>query len=598
MKKEGKTDKVQFYNIFGYVWKKIPVLIIFIILLSAIEALLPAAQTLLIAGCIDSILLGKKGVTSNFPQLYLFVALLAMTQLCHITIPSINGLLTEMGKRKLDVFLKEDMVRKFGRLDFMYIEDDKNKEFLDRVMREPGEHFVSITLNMIGVVRLCVTIVSIFLVVASTSIISGVVIAVVCVPFYKIALRTGKDNYSLFREEEAVRRKYRYLLDVLLGREEAEERNLFGYTEAIRKKLEALYQKNFEIEKKIQNRTFINLKSGSIITLFLAILILLLLLLPFLNGKLTSGLLIALTTAVLNLVQTMSWELSESIFLLAAASEYSRDIYRFFSMWEKEGASDKPGERRGIDIKSIEFRHVTFRYPGTDTDVLKDCSFVLKKEHTYAFVGENGAGKSTIVKLLLGFYNQYTGDILINGKELKEYPYRDIKAAFSVMSQSFAKYSISIRENIRLGNMEEEDEGKILESIRNAGLEEKVNSLEKGIDTVLGFDERDAAELSLGQWQRLVLARMMYSNAPVCILDEPTAAIDPVQESNIYRLFQKMSNGNFTIVITHRLGAAKIADHILVISDGHVAEQGNHEALVEGRGRYYDMYQSQGSWYE
>lgn len=316
MKKEGKTDKVQFYNIFGYVWKKIPVLIIFIILLSAIEALLPAAQTLLIAGCIDSILLGKKGVTSNFPQLYLLIALLAMTQLCHITIPSINGLLTEMGKRKLDVFLKEDMVRKFGRLDFMYIEDDKNKEFLDRVMREPGEHFVSITLNMIGVVRLCVTIVSIFLVVASTSIISGVVIAVVCVPFYKIALRTGKDNYSLFREEEAVRRKYRYLLDVLLGREEAEERNLFGYTEAIRKKLEALYQKNFEIEKKIQNRTFINLKSGSIITLFLAILILLL---PFLNGKLTSGLLIALTTAVLNLVQTMSWELSESIFLLAAA---------------------------------------------------------------------------------------------------------------------------------------------------------------------------------------------------------------------------------------------------------------------------------------
>lgn len=129
-------------------------------------------------------------------------------------------------------------------------------------------------------------------------------------------------------------------------------------------------------------------------------------------------------------------------------------------MWEKEGASDKPGERRGINIKSIEFRHVTFRYPGTDTDVLKDCSFVLKKEHTYAFVGENGAGKSTIVKLLLGFYNQYTGDILINGKELKEYPYRDIKAAFSVMSQSFAKYSISIRENIRLGNMEKEDEKK------------------------------------------------------------------------------------------------------------------------------------------
>ncbi len=598
MMKEKKAKKDGHYPVFWYVCKKMPVQMAAIIVLSIFEAVLPAMQTLLIANCVDHILRLKDTASGQGHMPYLLIILLVFTQFFQIMIPAVNGFIVDMGKRKLDVFLKEMMIQKCGLLEFAYIEDNENKAFIDRVIREPGDRFLTITMNLIGVVRLVITICSILLIILDASVWVGCVMIAICLPFYKIAMKAGKENYSMFQEEEGVKRGYRYLYEVLCGREDAEERNLYGYSDAIRKKLALLYEKTYRIEKKIQERTFINLKSGSIFTLFLAVFIIGLLLPAFLKGTITSGLFIALTTAVLNLVQTMSWELSEAMFSLAASAEYSRELYRFFSMAEKSGAADAPGKRDGLCIETIEFRHVTFRYPNTETDILKDCSFLMKKGAAYAFVGQNGAGKSTIVKLLLGFYDQYSGEILINGKELREYSYCDIKAAFSVVNQNFARYSISIRDNVKLGSTMRTDETKIREVIRKVGLEEKINSLEKGIDTELGYLGKEATELSLGQWQRLILARMMYSNAPVQILDEPTAAVDPVQESNIYKLFQKMSDNTFTIYITHRLGAARIADQILVVANGTVAERGKHEELIKRKGIYYEMYQSQSSWYE
>ena len=592
----GKNKIPKCYPVFGYVCKKIPVQMATIVLLSAVESMLPALQTLLIADCVNYILKMKQH--SGGQEIYLFIGLLILTQFLQIMVPAINGFCAELGKWKLDVFLKEEMVRKYERLEFAYIEDNQNKEFIDRVMQNPGEHFLSIAMNLIGVVRLGITVISILLIILNVSVWTGCVIIVICIPFYRIALRAGKENYGMYQEEERVQRKYRYLYEVLCGREDAEERNLFRYSKAVREKMAELYRKTYQIEKKIQERTFLNLKSGSIVTLFFAVLIMGLFIPTFLKGKLSAGLFIALITAVLNLVQTMSWELSETMFSLASSTEYSQEVSRFFQMEEKDGATDPIGDRETLDICSIEFRNVTFRYPNTDRDILKNCSFHLNKGTVYAVVGENGAGKSTIIKLLLGFYDNYSGEILINGKNIREYPYREIKAAFSVVNQNFARYSISIRENIMLGSTADPDEKKIREAVRKVGLEEKLDSLESGLDTELGRVGKVTTELSLGQWQRLILARMLYSDAPVQILDEPTAAIDPIQESNVYQLFKKVGRNDFTIFITHRLGAARIADRILVIAGGAAAEEGSHEELMERRGIYYDMYRSQSSWYE
>ena len=222
----------------------------------------------------------------------------------------------------------------------------------------------------------------------------------------------------------------------------------------------------------------------------------------------------------------------------------------------------------------------------------------MKKNLHYAFVGINGAGKTTLTKLLTGMYDNYEGEIRINGRNIRDYELSELKALFAVVYQDFAKYSITIRDNIALGDVNHLDEERIGRAVSLAGLKDTIHMLPQGMDTYLGKIKEGGVDLSGGEWQRLAIARALYNPAEVRILDEPTAALDPVAESNIYEMFGQISRGISTIFITHRLGAAKLADNIIVINDGAVAEQGKHEELMKMGGSYAEMFESQRSWYQ
>lgn len=265
---------------------------------------------------------------------------------------------------------------------------------------------------------------------------------------------------------------------------------------------------------------------------------------------------------------------------------------------EAEGANDLPAGDIGRDsLDSIEFRDVRFKYPGTVRYVLDGCSFRLDRSKHYAFVGINGAGKTTITKLLTGLYPDFEGEILINGRSIKEYSQSRLKALFSVVYQDFAKYYITLRDNIFLGNINGVDDKRIAEAIEEIDLSETLARLEKGLDTPLGKILEGGTDISGGEWQRVAIARTLVSNAPLHILDEPTAALDPVAESKVYELFGRISKGRMTVFITHRLGAAKLADEILVLKDGKIAEVGSHDDLMARGGIYAEMFEAQRSWY-
>ena len=257
-------------------------------------------------------------------------------------------------------------------------------------------------------------------------------------------------------------------------------------------------------------------------------------------------------------------------------------------------------ENEGFDFKfeTLEFKHVSFKYPDTDHYVLKDCSFRMTKHKSYSFVGANGAGKTTITKLLIGLYDNYEGEILLNGKELRLYKPSEIRSIFSVVFQDFAKYSISIKENILLGDINKNDPLKLEEALSASGTDKIVSDSPFGLDTHLGKVFDQSIDLSGGQWQKIALARLLYAHKEVNILDEPTAALDPMAEAEVYKLFDQAVKNRFTIYITHRLGAAKIADEIFVLSDGKVAEHGSHRDLMNLEcGIYREMYESQSAWY-
>ena len=234
--------------------------------------------------------------------------------------------------------------------------------------------------------------------------------------------------------------------------------------------------------------------------------------------------------------------------------------------------------------------------------MLRDLCLKMEPGRHYAVVGRNGAGKTTLTKLLTGLYTDYEGEILINNKSIKNYAASELKSFFAVLFQDFSRYHISLRDNIAIGdirNFGNPDTDRNIEKILDElNMTDNIRTLPDKMNTHLGKLDEKGVDFSGGQWQRLAIARVMLSPAPMYILDEPTAALDPMSESKIYGDFEYISRQKTTLLISHRLGATKTADYILVLDDGHIVQQGSHATLMQYDGLYKDMYDSQRSWYQ
>ncbi len=383
---------------------------------------------------------------------------------------------------------------------------------------------------------------------------------------------------------------------ILTERDNVEERALFAYSHAINKEYYDAFHAAYGIHFKAQRNRFVKMKTASLITVFISIMIAAVLIAPLGSGAISIGLFAVFLTSTFELAQMMSWRLTRITSELANHRAYLRDLSAFGKLSETPGAIDLPAPC-AMAPGCIEFCGVSFAYPNTDRAILKNLSLKLFANKHYAFVGINGAGKTTITKLLTGLYDQYTGDILVDGKNLREFTQSERKAMFSVVFQDFAKYQVSMADGIGFGNVHGATEAEIVGAAGTLGLDETARKLPNGLHTPLGKIQRGSADLSGGEWQRVAIARSLVSRAPIHILDEPTAALDPVTESAIYEMYDKVSRGKTAIFITHRLGAARLADEIFVIDNGCVAEAGSHSELMRLGGIYHAMYEAQRGWY-
>jgi ATP-binding cassette subfamily B protein len=267
-------------------------------------------------------------------------------------------------------------------------------------------------------------------------------------------------------------------------------------------------------------------------------------------------------------------------------------LKNYLEFYELPEETNQPGEIHWKE--KVEVNHVSFTYPGTEQKVLDDVSFEIKKGETIALVGENGAGKSTLVRILAGVLIPDEGEVLVDGNDLFSVCQKERFRHVSAVFQQFIRYQMSLRENVEISD-ELSDEDKMKECVEKSEftIDER---FEKGYDTMLSR-EFDGIDLSGGQWQRVALARGLYRDSRFIVLDEPTSAIDPIEEGVLYRKFQKMIQGKMGVIVTHRLGSAKIADRILVLKEGKIVEEGNHEELMNMCGYYQKMYHEQAKWY-
>lgn len=286
---------------------------------------------------------------------------------------------------------------------------------------------------------------------------------------------------------------------------------------------------------------------------------------------------------------------------LSVMHKQSLDIstIREFLDWD-EPFDLNGGERIAFEPnKQYEIRldNVSFRYPKADKDTLSHINLTVHPGEKLAIVGLNGAGKTTLVKLVCGFLDPTEGRILLNGEDIRKFNRNDYYALFSAVFQEFSVLDVTVKENVAQC-VDGIDETRVWQCIDKAGLTEKIQSLPKGIETHLGRRVfKDGVEFSGGQTQRLMLARALYKNAPILVLDEPTAALDPIAENDIYQKYNEMTHGRTSFFISHRLASTRFCDRIIFVDSGKIAEEGTHDELLKNGGGYAYMFEVQSKYY-
>lgn len=567
-----------------------PVQSALLVCLSVSTGIFPTLQALATASFIDTTVSFASGNTAANP--YLPLVWLALLVALSKLLAKASGFVETELLYRLRLRLRQQMMDKRAGMSYAHIENAGTWDLIARVCENPEEKVASGIAAVSGLLSIFIRIGGLILLIAAEVWWAALIVLVFSIPLLWAAIRGGKDNYQGHQETTKLRRQYNYLSTMLVSREAAQERTLFGYTAKMDERFYGFFETVRKRLLRIGFRADVRSAMSGILTSLATVAVSLLLLAPALTGILTVGMFIALVTAVFSMQSLLTAELHSLVQTWTGNQAYMKE-YRAFEGLSMERAGPA-AETEAPAFASLTFRDVRFQYPGSDQVILDGLSFTIHAGQHYAFVGANGAGKTTVTKLMTALFDGYEGDILLNGQDIRSMPPAEVRAYFAVVFQDFAHYGVSLRDNITVGR-ESLDWSSAME---RAGLQPLAHSLPQGVDTPLGKVQADGQDVSGGQWQRIAMARCIASPAPIRILDEPTAALDPIAESDVYGQYAGISEGKTTVFISHRLGSTKLASHIFVMDKGRVVQEGNHAALMSAGGLYAQMYESQRGWYQ
>ena len=391
-------------------------------------------------------------------------------------------------------------------------------------------------------------------------------------------------------------RKFNYVTQISNDFENAKEVRLYDMSPWINEISDDCLKTHRHLHSRIQWRAFLTGSINNFLNLLRDAFAYIYLIIMFSKNAITVGDFTMYFSAITSLSGTLTG-LSEKITELTKYDLKIKDIRKT----EKMPSSRNRG--KGISAPKenieIEFRNVSFRYPNAENDTIKNISFKIKAGEKLALVGVNGAGKTTIVKLLCGLYLPTEGEILLNSHPINDYNIYEYYSLFSAVFQDISLMPYSIAENIAATTEKDEiDFEKVKNSIETAGLKERVDALPLGVDTPFNKNiNEDAVDFSGGEKQKLALARAIYLDRPMLILDEPTAALDPIAENEMYMKFNEISRGQTAMFISHRLASTRFCDRIIHLENGEIIENGTHDELIAANGKYAMMYGLQSKYY-
>ncbi|WP_061994159.1 ABC transporter ATP-binding protein [Clostridium sp. ATCC 25772] len=499
---------------------------------------------------------------------------------------------------EIDRYLKKLFLQKKAKLEYIYIE---NKDMYDKANRlsDKAEKRILNGLNaflniMVILVKFIISIVVMFKYLGVKSL-NFIILAI---PILILSGYNGKVTYKNTKNFTNDTRFMDYLSLVLTDKNYCEERALFNYSDSLNEKWKKISRKKTMTIYLLISRLFFRMDISAILMISLSGIIIYFFILKAVSGVVTLGVIIALTNLLKDLSEQLRWGMMDNISILSEDKEYFNDLDEFMNFNEKFDATTARNLKE-IDPKTIKLVNVSFKYPSSDKEILHNINFEFEKGKHYAIVGKNGSGKTTLVKLLTGLYDNYDGQILIDNVELRNLDMNFIRNIYSVVFQDFSKYPIDIKSNILFGNISDKfNKDKFNECISIVSINKLISKLPNKENTLIGKVKKGSIDLSGGEWQKLAMARALYNPSKIRILDEPTAAMDPIAESELYENFGKLSKDVTSIFISHRLGSIKLADIILVLDKGEIVDSGSHYELMKKKGLYYELYSDQRSWYK
>ena len=515
-------------------------------------------------------------------------------QLATYLIDQFDNYVQERYRDELKFYIEEQMMDKTSRMDLSFFDSAK--------MGDKVRHARNNFLTMMNMSWLVFDIISAFINVVATLIIVctykwwlGLVTLVLLIPFMLYNKKRTERKLQMEKEQLRDNRKKDYYRDVFFNNNVQFEVKLNNIGSYFIGKYKETWQKLYKINKTE------DIKHNIINTLIMIVNV--------------SSEFLVLTVSVFDVVNKLigigdlqynlsmvSRLRSQSQLLMNKLNKFLNDNTRLIELQEFmdiEPEVEKSGTLKPSNNPKIEFCNVSFRYPNAEQYVLKDCSFTIDPHEKIGLIGLNGAGKSTIIKLMFRFYDPEKGCIKLDGIDLKEYDIYAVRKVSGVLFQDYVTYCLPLREIIALSDFDERfNDEKLKKACDISGASEVIKDWENGYDSVLGRYYADNGKyLSGGQWQLVGLARAYFKDSEYMILDEPSAALDPISEDRIFEQLYHLSEGKSSVTISHRLSNTTLADKILVIGDGHIIEQGSHFELLKQNGKYAELFNLQASKY-
>ncbi len=528
-------------------------------------------------------------------KIFLLIGMQLGMKILQAIVGSLSDLISEYLQNKAALYVDMQVMNKVAEIDIGYFDDPKNRDAIYHA--EQSKNLV--TDNIGWSVSLISNIIAFFANVTAFFVIEPVCGIAFLLTYIPGTIINNKNKAKM--KEFSIRkipesRKKDYYRSLLTSSETAKDLRLYNLSGYFKEKYSSLWND-------IRKQRFAIFKSGAI-KLFMASLltysgivgIIIYSVCSFINTDMTLGDVELYISLAINTGYLFERLLNSII------GHFKWCIPQVCVFLDFMNYGNKPrtaGEKKISSCPTIEFRNVSFKYPNSDKYVLKNISFKIGAREKVALVGINGAGKTTLLKLLMNFYEPESGEILIDGSSIADYSPEDFGRLFGTCFQDINHYSLTVRENIALSDLDEQnDESRLDAALSASGADKIVGGLADGYDAELTRMFSDTgAELSGGQWQKLAIARAFFSNAPIIILDEPSSALDPEAEDEIFRSFKKLCKNRSGILVSHRLSSTMLVDKIILIENGELLEMGSHHKLMELGGRYAELYHMQADKY-